>query len=60
MTQEEINEQFILTLQSDLKLYHKTILIEAELNLGLKTGGTQERNLEFVKKRYDVIVEKKD
>ena len=36
------------------------MLTEAELNLGLKTGGTKERDLEFVKHRYDIIIQKKE
>ena len=61
MTQEEINEQFILTLDSEQQLYYTTILIEAESNLGLKPGGQKERDdPDFVKKRYDMIVEKKE
>ena len=39
MTQEEINEQFILTLESEHQLYYTTILREVETNLGLKAGG---------------------
>ena len=31
MTQEEINEQFIMTLQSDLKLYYTTILVKMDM-----------------------------
>ena len=61
MTQDEINEQFILTLESEHQLYYTTILREVETNLGLKAGGQKERDdPDFVKKRYDMIVEKKE
>ena len=60
MSQDDINEHFIMTLDPELNLYYKTILNETWLNLGLQTGGTKERDLKFVQHRYDIIVQKKD
>ena len=55
MTQAEINEQFIMTLDYEYSLYYKTILAESQWTFGLKTGGEKERDLKYVKNRYDAI-----
>ena len=56
MPQSEIDEQFIMTLDHEYNLYYKSILTEAQLTFGLKTGGEKERDLKYVKNRYDAIV----
>ena len=45
-----------MTLDHEYNLYYKSILTEAQLTFGLKTGGEKERDLKYVKNRYDAIV----
>ena len=61
MTQAEIDNRFIMTLGPWRELYYKTLLSEANLTLGLKTGGETERDEKFVKNRYNItLLMKKD
>ena len=48
-----------MTLGPWRELYYKTLLSEANLTLGLKTGGARERDTSFVKNRYNMIIRMK-
>ena len=60
MTQDEINEQFIQTLGPWRELYYKTLLNETNLAIGMKTGGTREREMSFVKNKFTMITRMRD
>ena len=60
MTQPEIDNRFIMTLGPWRELYYKTLLSEANSTLGLSTGGGTERDENFVKNRYNIILSMKE